>query len=155
MHRYFAMACSFSSLGLGTASAWHRRMWERAAGTFARGLKFIDLLVGVGGKVQYPLMALESGLAPLADLSNTTALLNNCIVPSSGPTASKRFYNGRLVSRSAAHQKCHAFAGHICQQHNWQAHNVRMIYLCLDAHQVQDRAWSKMPRKRAAAQPEI
>ncbi len=52
---------------------------------------------GVGGKVEYPLMALESGLAPLADLSNSTALLNNCIVPGSGPTAAKRYYNGRLV----------------------------------------------------------
>ncbi|KAK9833219.1 hypothetical protein WJX74_010732 [Apatococcus lobatus] len=50
----------------------------------------------VGGKVEYPLMALESGLAPLADLGNTTALLNNCIVPGSGPTAAKRYYNGRL-----------------------------------------------------------
>ena len=58
---------------------------------------FLGLVAGVGGKVQYPLMALESGLAPLADLGNTTALLNNCIVPGSGPTAAKRYYNGRLV----------------------------------------------------------
>ena len=55
------------------------------------------MYAGVGGKVQYPLIALESGLAPLADLGNTTALLNNCIVPGSGPTATKRYYNGRLV----------------------------------------------------------
>lgn len=59
--------------------------------------KYLGKFVGVGGKVQYPLMALESGLAPLADLSNTTALLNNCIVPGSGPTTAKRYYNGRLV----------------------------------------------------------
>jgi len=48
------------------------------------------------GYVEYPVVGLESGLAPLSALSsNVTALLNGCIAPGTGPLAP--LFAGRLA----------------------------------------------------------
>lgn len=58
-----------------------------------------DTRAALVGYVEYPVVGLTSGLAPLSTLDrNATMLLDACIVPGTGPA--KPLFSGRLVRLS-------------------------------------------------------
>lgn len=59
------------------------------------------------GYVEYPVVGLVSGLAPLSTLnSNSTTLLNSCIVSGTGPAAPN--FSGQLVRPPGLLWRLHA-----------------------------------------------